>query len=234
MLLFCCCCCSCCRRCCCCCCCCCCFCFSTIRSRNRMKPAVCCCCCCFCCCRRCCCCSCCCCCCCFIPSHTPPALSSHTETSSHRPCLDRRVTAQECGSRGDRPGLPVPNNPYGLCGLKATLKNRVQELCESRGGRPGLPVTNRPYGLCGRKVTLNLNWIVSEVRSCVKFEVDVLGFPSLIIPTASVDVKHATLNTGTAKTAGLTRGVSFYTQSVTSVIIPYYYQGEIYPIDRLI
>ena len=24
-------------------------------------------------------------------------------------------------SRGGRPGLPVPNSPYGLCGRKATL-----------------------------------------------------------------------------------------------------------------
>ena len=33
------------------------------------------------------------------------------------------VRAQElCSeSRGDRPGLPVPNSPYGLCGRKATL-----------------------------------------------------------------------------------------------------------------
>ena len=26
-----------------------------------------------------------------------------------------------CESRGGRPGLPVPNSPYGLCGRKATL-----------------------------------------------------------------------------------------------------------------
>ena len=33
--------------------------------------------------------------------------------------LDR---AQElCESRGGRPGLPVPNSPYGLCERKATL-----------------------------------------------------------------------------------------------------------------
>ena len=61
------------------------------------------------------------------------------------------VTAQElCESRDGRPGLPVPNCPYGR---KATLNyiyDRAQELCESRGGRPGLPVPNSPYGLCGR------------------------------------------------------------------------------------
>ena len=26
-----------------------------------------------------------------------------------------------CESRGGRPGLPVPDSPYGLCGRKATL-----------------------------------------------------------------------------------------------------------------
>ena len=51
-------------------------------------------------------------------------------------------------SRGGRPGLLVPNSPYGLCGRKATLN--CQELCESRGGHPGLLVPNSPYGLCGR------------------------------------------------------------------------------------
>ena len=30
--------------------------------------------------------------------------------------------AQElCEGRGGRPGLPVPNSPYGVCGSKATL-----------------------------------------------------------------------------------------------------------------
>ena len=44
----------------------------------------------------------------------------------------------------------------------------------------------RPYGLCGRKATLNL----SELRSCVKVEVVVLGSPSLINLMVSVDVKQ--------------------------------------------
>ena len=66
---------------------------------------------------------------------------------------------RNCESRGRRPGLPVPNNPYGLCEVKATLIERVedfraQEPCESGGGRPGLSVPHSPYGLCGRKATL--------------------------------------------------------------------------------
>ena len=39
-------------------------------------------------------------------------------------------------SRGGRPGLLVPNSPYGLCGCKATVNKHKtstgQELCESR------------------------------------------------------------------------------------------------------
>ena len=56
-------------------------------------------------------------------------------------------------SGGGHPGFPVLNSPYGLCGRKATLKNRAQELCESRGGRPGLHVPNSPYSLCGRRAS---------------------------------------------------------------------------------
>ena len=55
-----------------------------------------------------------------------------------------RLQSSVCENRGDRPGLPVPNSPYSLCGRKATLNKtlvlRAQELCESRGRRPGLPV----------------------------------------------------------------------------------------------
>ena len=74
-----------------------------------------------------------------------------------------------CESRGDRPGLPVPNGPYGLCGRRATLNlsvGRAQELCESRGGRAGLPVpnaSNSPNGLCGRKATLNCTGMHKEI-----------------------------------------------------------------------
>ena len=55
-------------------------------------------------------------------------------------------------SQGGRPGLPVSNSPYGLCGRKATLnlktKVRAEELSsESRCG-PGFPVPNSPFGLC--------------------------------------------------------------------------------------
>ena len=36
------------------------------------------------------------------------------------------------GSRGGRPGLPVPNSPYGLCGRKATLNANTQHVSEPR------------------------------------------------------------------------------------------------------
>ena len=35
--------------------------------------------------------------------------------------MNRRRTQELCESRGGHPGLPVHNNPYGLCGRKATL-----------------------------------------------------------------------------------------------------------------
>ena len=64
---------------------------------------------------------------------------------------------------------------------------RAQELCEG-GGRPGIPVPNNPCGFCGRKATLKRG---SELRSCVKVEVDVLGSLTLIVPKVSVEVqKH--------------------------------------------
>ena len=52
----------------------------------------------------------------------------------------------------------------------------------------GSPVPNKPCGLCGRKATLNCS--VTELRSCVKVELAVLGSPSLISLVVSVDVKH--------------------------------------------
>ena len=40
--------------------------------------------------------------------------------------------AQElCESRGGRPGLPVPNSPYGLCGRKPTLNLNVTAFLSS-------------------------------------------------------------------------------------------------------
>ena len=64
----------------------------------------------------------------------------------------------------------------------------TQELCESRGGRSGLRVPKvvmvsvdvKQHGTDER----------SEFRSCVEVEVDVLGSPSLIVRTLSVDVKQ--------------------------------------------
>ena len=94
-----------------------------------------------------------------------------------------RFRAQElCESRGGRPGLPVPNSPFDLrSGRKTTLNEelrfRAQELCESRSSRPGLPVSNSAYDLCVRKATLNLSSYLSELRSCEKVEVLVLGSP---------------------------------------------------------
>ena len=55
------------------------------------------------------------------------------------------------------------------------------EMCEVEVDVLGSHVPNSSYGLCGRKATLNIKSVVSELRSCVKVEVDVLGSPSLIV-----------------------------------------------------
>ena len=47
-----------------------------------------------------------------------------------------------------------------------------------------------PYGLCGRKATLNFGRSESELRSCVKVEVAVVGSPFITVLMVSVDVKH--------------------------------------------
>jgi len=57
----------------------------------------------------------------------------------------------------------------------------------------GSPVPIRPYGFYGHKAALNLNNF-SELRSCVKVNVDVLGSPSPIVRSlygrkAALDVK---------------------------------------------
>ena len=64
-------------------------------------------------------------------------------------------------SRGGRPGPPVPNSPYGLCGHKATLN--LNSVCRCK---------------------------TAELGSCVKVEVAVLGSPFLTDLTVSVDVKQ--------------------------------------------
>ena len=99
----------------------------------------------------------------------------------------------DAGYYSSKFGLPVPNSPYGLCGRKTTLNSnsrtsKAQELRESHGGRPELPIPNSPYGLC---VTQNnTEFKDTELRSCMKVEVAVLGSPSLIILMVSVDVKQ--------------------------------------------
>ena len=51
---------------------------------------------------------------------------------------ERKLTAQErCQSRGGRPGLPVPNSPYGLCGRKATLNPERKKKEKERKNRDG-------------------------------------------------------------------------------------------------
>ena len=86
-----------------------------------------------------------------------------------------------------RTRLPSPE-PTTLCTRARCLLKKTQELCENGGGRPGLPVPNSPSGLCGRKATSEE--VQTELRSCVKVEVAVLGSPSRTVRTVSVDVKQ--------------------------------------------
>ena len=69
-----------------------------------------------------------------------------------------------CESRAGRPGLPVPNGSYGLCGRKATLNPslRPRELCESRGVRPGLPSPSLKVLMVSVDVKQTLNLSVNE------------------------------------------------------------------------
>ena len=123
------------------------------------------------------------------------------------------------------PGMSWPF----LCGSKVTLEEeegwtsdvRARDLCESRGGLPGLSVPNSPYGLCGRKATLNLN-MVSELRSCVKVEKDVLGPSSLRVPTVSVDVRQQKRNEHVAITMELDGAAHVVTDTDQSVAVAYY------------
>ena len=41
--------------------------------------------------------------------------------------MDTSRAQNLCESRDDRPGLPVPNKPYGFCGRKATLNQPEKE-----------------------------------------------------------------------------------------------------------
>ena len=43
-----------------------------------------------------------------------------------------------CESGGGRPGLPIPDSPYGLCGRKATLTLNSKLLCFGFGFDPPL------------------------------------------------------------------------------------------------
>ena len=64
--------------------------------------------------------------------------------------------------------------------LKKTSSQSSGAVCESRGGRPELTVPNSPNGFCELDATFEKD-VKSELRSCVKVEVAVLGFPSLIV-----------------------------------------------------
>ena len=68
--------------------------------------------------------------------HSPPRSPTHT----YKMIDISKCSAQDlCESGGGRPGLPVPNSPYGLCGRKATLI--IMEICEA--ATPRLKALNK-------------------------------------------------------------------------------------------
>ena len=64
-------------------------------------------------------------------------------------------------SRGGRPGHPVPNSPYGLCGRKATFDEDDHQSCMKEevavlaASRPKYNSYGR-FDLSGRTATLNV------------------------------------------------------------------------------
>ena len=75
--------------------------------------------------------------------------------------------------------LGVHNSPHGLCGRKATLKNRAQELEVAVLGSQSLIILIASVDV---KATLK--------NRAQELEVAVLGSQSLIVLTVSVDVKQ--------------------------------------------
>ena len=87
--------------------------------------------------------------------------------------------AQElCESRGGRPGLPVPNNPYRLCGRKATLNCSISELRSCGKVEADVLDSTSLIVMVSVDVKQHLKkkkkkkkTHTSELRSCVKVEV---------------------------------------------------------------
>ena len=75
--------------------------------------------------------------------------------------------------------------PYGLRGRKATLNEHPSSV------RPGfMAVVNTPFGGGVKGWGVGVGGRGVELRNCVKVEVAVLGSPSLIVLTVSVEVKQ--------------------------------------------
>ena len=73
------------------------------------------------------------------------------------------------------------------CERSESARERRTALCKS-DQQLYRPVPHRLYGVCGREATLEEEGVT--LGSCVKVEVAILGYPSLIVRTVSVDVKQ--------------------------------------------
>ena len=68
------------------------------------------------------------------------------------------IRAQElCESRGGRPGLSVPNTPYGFCGRKATLSSEQQTGRRREDGRKKGREEGRERGRTTQEAPLTYN-----------------------------------------------------------------------------
>ena len=125
-----------------------------------------------------------------------PSLAVSTVSVDVRATLSLNLTLQSlpnhsdlCGSRCGRPGLLVPNSPYGFYGRKATLNSNLAWHFRAREyyWEKAQPHILRAREYYWEKAQPH---ILRARELCVKVEVDVLGSRP---PRVSVDVS-ATLN----------------------------------------
>ena len=106
--------------------------------------------------------------------HTYGCVAQRT-SSLHRQCFSSE-------SRGGRPGLSVPNSPYGLCGRKATIEKKKKPICSEFRSCVNAEVavvgSNSPYGLCvcgQSKVKVSITELKhAHMEHCVQRDTDLV------------------------------------------------------------
>ena len=108
------------------------------------------------------------------------------QQSSDRSCV--KVEVDVFGS------LSLILSPYGLCGRKATLKNRVQELCKSLGGHPCTPLPIPSLVVLMVSVDVKQHQLNNRAQELC--EIQASGRPGLPVPNSPYGLceRKATLN----------------------------------------